>query len=435
MLFLTIFSLAALWFVENDGSIVVEWMGYRIQTSVMFAILFIIITIVTCTLFLQIILWLKSAPKRYRKSLKDKKLNRGLTALTQGFAAIAAGDIKQARTLTSRATHDLDNMPITKLLAAQTAQLEGNRELTKEHYTSMLSNKETEIIAIKGLLLEAKQDNDISKALFLAEKAYALRPDSDWVILILLELSKKLKRWQTAEDMTRKALKYKLITRENYNRTIGLLSFAKYKEQFRAGSNSSEDDIKSAYKLAPEFIPVVIAYVDTLVMQDKMRKAIKILENLWCKSPHPDIASAYMEIYTDIDDEENIEKAKRLLQLANGHPEGHIIIASTLLKAGQFGNARHHLKTALSFGETKTICHLMAELENKERAKHEIIHYWQERANHANDLSIWKCRSCNNKSHKWTTNCTSCTGFDTLEWQDFKISANIIRPDNLLEVN
>lgn len=434
LLFLTIFSLAALWFVENDGSIVVEWVGYRIQTSVAFAILFSIITIVVCTLFLQIILWIKSAPKRYRKTLKDKKLNRGLTALTQGFAAIAAGDIKQARTLSVRANSNLDNMPLTKLLAAQTAQLEGNRQLAQEHYTSMLGDKETEIIAIKGLLLEAKQDDDINKALFLAEKAYALRPDTDWVILILLELSKKLKRWPTAEDMTRKALKHKLITREISDRTIGLISFARYKEQFRRGSDFGENYIKEAYKLAADFPPITIAFVNSLVEKDKIRKAIKILESKWCALPHPDIATAYMEIYNDGTEDENIEKAKKLLKLCNGHPEGHIIVASTLLKAGQFGQARHHLKIALSFGETQSICHLMTELETMEKAKYEVIHYWRDRANAAHELSIWKCHSCNSKFHQWHTNCTNCNGFDTLEWKDFQNSVNVIRPQNLLEM-
>lgn len=422
LLFLTIFSLASLWFVENDGSIVIDWMGYRIQTSVAFSILFLIITIVTCTLFLQIILWIKSGPGRFRKARKERRFSKGLIALTQGFAAIAAGDTAQARSLTKRATNNLDNMPIIKLLAAQTAQLEGNREMAKEHYSAMLEdknkNKETEIIAIKGLLLEARQDNDLGKALFLAEKAYKLKPDADWVILVLLDLYRRMNKWKEAEEITKRAVKYKLISKEEAQRVSALTAFAIYEDNLKRGSSEdSEDLIKKAYKSASDVVPIIIAYAKMLSSKDKTRKEVKLLEGHWRKTPHRDIAAAYMEIYADSSDEVRLQMAGRLLELQPLHPEAHFIYASMALEAGQTGLARQHLKTALSHGETKALCMLMAELESIDGASHEVVHYWRERGILANDFALWQCNKCNNKSDSWHVLCKNCGSFDSIYWR------------------
>lgn len=422
LLFLTIFSLASLWFVENDGSIVIDWMGYRIQTSVAFAVLFLIITIVACTLFLQLILWIKSGPGRFRKARKERRFSQGLIALTQGFAALAAGDTAQARSLTKRASNNLDNMPITKLLAAQTAQLEGNREMAKEHYSAMLEdknkNKETEIIAIKGLLLEAREDNDLGKALFLAEKAYKLKPDADWVILILLDLYRKTHKWGKAEELTKKALKYKLIPKESAQRIFGLTAFAMYEDNLKHGRDEdSKYLVKKAYKSAPDVVPIIISYAKMLAMSDKTRKEVKLLESHWRVTPHPDIATAYIEIYADSSEEVRLEKAARLLELQPSQPESHFIYASMALEAGQLGLARQHLKIALSHGETKSLCLLMAELETMDRASHEVVHYWRERGIMANDFAVWQCSKCQKKSESWNILCHNCGSFDSIQWK------------------
>lgn len=422
LLFLTMFSVAALWFVKNDGSIVVEWMGYRLQTSVAFAILFLIITIVSCTLFLQVILWLKATPARYRKARKEKRFSQGLIALAHGFAAIAAGDSAQARSLTKKATNNLDNMPLTKLLAAQTAQLEGNRDLAKEHYNAMLYDKdksrETEIIAIKGLLLEAKNDNDLGKALFLAEKAYKLKPDADWVILILLDLYKKTHKWKQAEEITKVALKNKFITKENADRTFGLLAFLNYEEQLKSGKNSKTDElIKRAYKLAPDVVAVVVAYARMLGSKEKTGKEIRLLESHWRELPHHEFAARYMEIFEEESAEERLEHAARLLELQPSQPEAHANMANIALEAGQLAKARKHLKIALGYGESKALCLMMAELESMDRATHDVVHYWRERALIANDFAVWQCTHCHSKPGKWSITCNSCGSFDSIQWK------------------
>ncbi len=419
LFFLTLFAIAALWFAENDGSIVVEWLGYRIQTSVAIAMLCSLVFVVVCVLLTQIFIWIRSIPKRYHSSRREKRLNRGLEALTKGFAAIAAEDIKSAKSLAKKASNNLDNMPLTNLLAAQTAKLEGNKKIAQLEYDAVMANKETEIIAIKDLLLEAKEENDFGKALFLAEKAYSIKPDAAWVIKILIDLYKKMHKWQKVEEMLSKAIKLKIIRKEQANHVMALLIYIKYEEYPKHyNDNKAFDLIKEAHKLSPKNIPILVTYCIEMGKQNKIKKAAAALEEEWKQNPHPYIASAYMDLFSVLNDEKRLEKAERLLLINSSHPEAHVIVAKAALFAKQADKARQHLKIALNYGETRVVCNLMAELEALSMSGYEIVNSWHERAKFALEHSFWKCANCDHNSSKWHIICEKCNSFDSFKWQD-----------------
>lgn len=431
---LTLASIAAMWFIENDGSITLEWLGYRVQTSVAFAVLASIVVIIICTTLLQMLLWIKGAPRKYRKAMSERKREQGLTALTNGFAAIAAGDIRQAKKLTKQATNCLGNISLTKLLAAQTAQLEGNRELAKVHYTSMLENKDTEIIAIKGLLIQARQDGDFSKAVFLAEKAIALRPDADWAVLILIEMYKITKRWTEVEQVLQRALKLKIIGKDEYQRSMSLVYMARSKAMAAHGDNREAVKLAAkSYKLLPDFVPVITGYADILLQDGNKRKAAKILEAGWKHAPHSDIAESYMAVYGDENAAKKLNKAERLLALQPSNPHGHLIVAKTAMLADEYGKARNHLKIALGSIETRSICALMAEVEKQEGSSPDVIQQWKQRLETSADDHSWTCEKCNNSHAKWSVNCNNCDAFDSLVWGNASQKMRVIQPLELLK--
>lgn len=416
---LVLAAIAAMWFIDNDGSLTIEWLGYHIQTSMAFAILASIVVLVICTTLLQFLLWVKAAPKKYKKAMRDKRRDNGLTALTSGFAAIAAGDIKQARRLNKQASNYLGNIPITKLLSAQTAQLEGDRELAKVHYTAMLENKETETIAIKGLLVQARQDGDLNKAIFLAEKAISLKPNAEWAILILLDLYKITKRWADAEKIVQKAQKLKVITSTQAKRSMALMSLEMCTELLQR--NDLSEALKYAeksYKALPDFQPVAANYAYVLLKAGNSNKAAKILENNWKNATHPDTAELYMQLFANENSEKKLKHAEKLLSLAPNSVDGHLIVAKTSMICDNASLARNHLKMALTISETRKICNLMVDLERQEGSDQEIIDQWRQRTQTSNADPAWSCTKCGFNTEKWHTSCNNCNSFDSLKWHD-----------------
>jgi HemY protein len=416
LLVVTIAAFGAMWFIENDGSVVIEWLGYRIQTSVAFMILAGVIALTVLTILLQLVLWLQNFPKKYSKAMREKKREQGLTALTEGFAAIAAGDILQANRLTKQAIHNLGNIPLTKLLAAQSAQLEGNNELAKVHYTAMLENKETEIIAIKGLLLEARKEGDLNKAMFLAEKALNIQPNTPWAISVLIDLYKITGHWDNAEETIRKAAKLNVITSHESKRSLALIARAKSGELFKDGNiEAALEFAKNAYKLMPDFAPIANNYAKILLKSKQKRKAIKVLEKSWKEGAHPRTAKLYMEIFEDESETKRVKHADRLVELQPSSIYGHIEVAKVMMNMGEFDEARNELKSALEISPTRNLCKFMAELERVAGNSNEVKQ-WQQRSDTAHSDASWNCVECGHTSSVWSINCKQCNGFDTLEW-------------------
>ena len=121
-------SIGAAWFIENDGSIIIEWMGYRVQTSVGFAIILGVVFVAICTVIVESILWVRSLPERYKRKRREKMRENGISALTEGFAAIASNDAKSARRLSAKAESCLGKLPVTQCYLVQcqtTGRIEG----------------------------------------------------------------------------------------------------------------------------------------------------------------------------------------------------------------------------------------------------------------------------------------------------------------------
>ena len=111
---LFIFSLL-LWFVGNDGNVSVNWLDYQIETSVAFALILAFCVVAILAIFINFISWLKDSPKKRKSKKAIIQKDKGLIAITQGFAAVASGDFEQAKKLTAKAQSNLGEIPLTKL--------------------------------------------------------------------------------------------------------------------------------------------------------------------------------------------------------------------------------------------------------------------------------------------------------------------------------
>jgi len=431
LLILSLAAIASVWFIENDGSIVVEWMGYHIQTSVAFSVLAVFIAFVLLFAFLQILILIKNAPKNYQKSAKDKKKERGLTALTEGFAAIAAGDTKQAKKLVKQANVCLGQVPATKLLAAQAAQLDGNEDEAKVHYNAMLENKETEMIAIKGLLLQAEKDEDLQKATFLAEKAVKAQPNSDWANSVLLRLYKITKKWEEAQEVLKKISRMKMLEPQKVKRDSAIISIAQSTQHKEQGdSDKALLFAQKAYKELPDFSPAAILCAKLQLDTNNKRKAVKTLESSWKQNANPQVAAAYMDIFSDETPEKRLKYADKLLNMQPNDINSHIVVAEAAIAADNASKARNHLKMALNVRETSLICKMMADVERLEEAEEESINKWLQRSQTSIAEPVWTCSKCSASQINWNSSCDNCQSFDSLKWNDNVDKMDVINPVN-----
>jgi HemY protein len=127
------------------------------------------------------------------------------------MVAIAAGDPAEALKFARRADALLAEPPLTLLLSAQAAQLNGDQDAAKKYFAAMLERPETEFLGLRGLLMQALHVGDEAGGLKLVERAKELRPKTPWVLTQLYELRARAGDWLAAETTLNEAIKRRAV--------------------------------------------------------------------------------------------------------------------------------------------------------------------------------------------------------------------------------
>lgn len=373
---------AAVLLADYPGRVSIEWQGWRIDMSLAVLVVAAILVAILAAVLYRFYGGVLAAPGRFLSARRASRTERGYRALTQGLVALAAGDADEARRQARRAESLLANPPITRLLTAQTAQLDGDATAAKRYFEEMLEDPETAFLGLRGLLTQALAEGDRAAALRLAERANELRPGTPWVVRHLIELKREADDVAGALATLEGAERRRALPRPETQATKARLLAA------RARESQAEGDIDGALKLAlkahkadPALIEATAMAARLNIAKNKRRRAEKLIEEAWVRAPDPALARAYAEAAPDgASALDQVKRFERLLSLKPDHPEGHIALAEAALKAELWGAARSHLTKAGGDRPGPRVCRLMAELEESEHGDLAKAREWLARA-------------------------------------------------------
>ena len=154
-------------FADHPGQVEIVWRGWQARTSVGVLVAAAVLAALAAGFALRLILLVVGSPGIFLRRRRERRRHAGYRALTQGMVAVAAGDAVEARRSAKRAEALLAEPPLTLLLSAQAAQLEGDEAAAKKFFTLMLDRPETEFLGLRGLLNQAVGEGDRGTALGL----------------------------------------------------------------------------------------------------------------------------------------------------------------------------------------------------------------------------------------------------------------------------
>ena len=422
LLFLLIAGAVALavWFADHPGRVEIEMMGYAIYTEQVGLLIgaVVLLTAIAAVLY-RIWRALRRAPRRLVEHRGANRRQRGYQALTQGMVAVAAGDSREAKRFARRADTLLNEPPLTMLLSAQAAQLEGDEDAARRYFEAMLDDPEMAFLGIRGLLMQALRNSDRQEALRLADKAQSLRPNTPLVLKHLLELQVDAGQWDAADRTLHQAMRHGAVDSGKGQRQRAVLAVEASREAAANGASAAATKrAHQANDLDPALIPATVVYVKCLADAGKIRRATKVIEAAWTKAPHPDLAAAYSDLAGE--DEPPLERVKRFQRLHSvrpDHPESHISLAAASLSAQLWGEARRHLEQAGESGRSGRILRLLADLEEQENGDLKAARRWLDEAGTAPAEQGWYCSACGSVAGEWRASCDSCSAFASLEWR------------------
>ena len=422
--------LGAVWLAERPGTLTAEWRGWRVDTSVG-----VVLVAVLLLMLLGVALWLTyrsivSAPGALLEGWGDSRRRRGYRELTQGLAAVAAGDGTEAQKHARKAETLLSEPALTMLLSAQAAQLNGDREGAKKAFNAMLEDDQMAFLGLRGLIGQSLRDGDQVRALDYAERAFKIRPQTPWVVHSLFDMQAQTGAWKNAQATLDAGLRTKTIT-QNKGRTLKALLLVERSRAIDNSGNHGEALVlaREAFGLAPERIAVALQLADMQLRTGDGRRAMKTLERGWALAPHPDLAVLYLKASGEGDPLKRVGIARKLVASKPDDLESQLVMAQASIDADLWGEARRYLQAAAGTNPTVRVCRLMAEVEERAQSDQAKIHEWLAKAAAAPADKAWRCSACGAHHESWRSVCESCGAFGTLHWRAPGTFAQVLPPE------
>ena len=422
----------AIWLADRPGTVSIHWLGYAVEAPFWVALLVTLAALGIAALGYRLLRALILAPRRIRRHSRARRRERGYRALTQGMVAIAAGDAPTARKMARKADGLLNEPPLTMLLSAQAAQLQGDERAAKQYFEAMLERPETAFLGMRGLLTQAIKSGDRVEALTLARKARALQPNTPWLLNTLYDLEARAGDWAAAEGTLQQAIQSGAIPTEEGRRHRAVLLLERSFEAERRGrADSALSHAQAAHDMLPGFVPAAVRLARLQIAADRPKQAAKVVERAWRKSPHPELAELYRGLVSSYDPLARVRLFQKLVRQAPDSAESHLAVAQAAIDAQLWGEARQHLNRAMEIAPSRRVYRLMAELDRNERHDEDAAKDWLAKAVNAPEDPVWTCDSCGAVSHNWGGLCGHCGAFDSLTWKSPAIPVPLMEPTDI----
>lgn len=383
-----LFAFGAIWIADRPGDLMIDWQGYQIETSVAAAVAFVAAVACGAVVLWNVMRWILAGPEAFALFRRNRRRAKGYDAVTRGVVAVGTGDARRAGREAAEARRLLGKEPLTLVLAAQAAQLSGDRPGAEAAFRAMTDQPETRSLGLRGLYVEAERRGDLVAAKALAEEAARQSPETPWAGQALFDFQCAERDWAGALATLERLSANRLVDKTETRRRRAVL--------LTAQAMDAPGDVqlairraREAHGLAPDFTPAAALAARLLAEQGEVRKAMKIVETTWAKATHPDLAEVYVHVRTGDAARDKLKRARMLAERSGDDPEGLIAVARAALAAREFETASAAVGKLLSTRPTARACMLMAELEDVKNGDSGRAREWLGRALRAPRDPAW----------------------------------------------
>ena len=458
----------AVWLVGNPGLVTVEWLGWRIDSSVAVAILLLGLPVIALVIGDRLLRGTLSLPLWWRRRRALRRMRQADDLLTQGFAAVVVGDGAKAGRLADRAQGLAISETLPLLLRAQAAEASGDRSQAQVLWQRMQDEADGDpdrlLLGLHGLAEAALRQGDLKQALDHVVRAQTVAATSPWALRLRHDLEVRTGAWTDADVSLKAMARARLIDGAALRRRSTLVALGR---SLAAAADHLPDDAmahaRRAWKADPSFLPAAIISARMDLAVGKASRAAQTVEAAWASCAHPDLAICYAQAAgqrTDLLTQ--VKRFQLLLEIAPNEAESHLALADAALAARLWGQARQHyeqadrldraahrrasrglaavaaaeppLETArlvsptLPFalaadhGVTETAESTALTIVTNSPGQTIAAPNWARLAQQLSDPTYapdrsWHCDACGTPSAEWAPVCSACGSVDQIDWR------------------
>jgi len=409
-----IISAGAAWLITLEGTITIDFAGYRMQPSLGATALALIALIIISIFIWAIIRRFIEAPKRLAKFNLQQKKNKGIQALSNGFIALQAGDAISALKFAKNAKAQLVENDAAKLLQARAELALGNLTQAREHYRALISDQKTAPAALTGLYDQAMAQNREDIAITFAKKTHEISPSSEWASDAVFRDLVKNSDYEKALTMiaTKKAKSQAEIDKLRRQKTILHTAIATSEET--KNPDKALMQAKLALKLDPNFIPAALIGARIMSNKNQIRKSSSLLRRVFNATSHPHLATLYANVQPGSSAVEKLKKTTDIIGESPSDVNLAIVLAQAAINAFEWDKAR---KTLSDFTNppSQNVCVLMAQIEEGQEGDQGKAREWLAKAVKAQADPTWVANGIT--SDHWEAISPLDGSLDAFKWE------------------
>jgi HemY protein len=403
------------WLASLPGTLTLEILGLRMQPRLGMAAFFVAAALVAVILIWSILRRVLNAPAYFAKLARDRRRDAGISALSDGFIALQAGDPGRARVLAREARSNLPRNQAAQLLEARSDLALGDMQAAREHYRALISNRKTAVAALAGLYEQARTQGRTEAALNFAQKAVTLAPQTGWAAAAVIEDLTRRGLWEAA--LTRVGAEV-AVSREDKmikRRKQAVLETAIAREAEGTDPLGALDHALTALKLVPDFVPPALIAARIQTNRGEARKAMSLLRRVWRATSHPHVATLYGSAVQGSSAVDRLKRIRELIDLPPPNRQAAIVLARAAVDAYDWATARNALANHALADPTQAVCLLMAEIEEGQNADQGKAREWLSRAVRAPGDPVWTADGIT--ADDWEPMSPVTGALDAFEWR------------------
>jgi uncharacterized membrane-anchored protein len=450
LFFTLLFITGILWFIDNSGSIVftsgasVYVFSYITAFILLFGIFLFIEIIIRG--FSYIINMLKhdvlvsnhsfkgdsesieviKAGNKDKIVLSRSQFDEAAILIVKTMSAITAGIMNEARRNLVELRKIIGKDAIIDVLMLKIYKGEKNFDKMEQLSQKLMNNEDIQLVGMKAALEAQMEKKEFTEALKTVNQAFEVRQDLYWVIGSAFLLRAKNNDWLGALEVLEAGID-KNITPEHKASRLKAVALYELAQQAKADKDSTNffkfitQALNENQKLIPAAIDLANYYIKT---DNQIRKAERVLSNIWSENPSYDVAEAYLNLFSKDSIAEKIQRMEKLALMNSKRPSlNNIILAELYIKAKKYAKAKTECQIfLLKNPATRKMVDILDTLETKNRKKHtekpkSIVSSLKEKLSnmtkddeqneYPKDFQ-WVCANCGHISDKWHSICDEC---------------------------
>ncbi len=420
-------SFSLVWLLDNEGMVVVNWLGYQAQmdilTAILLAVFFTILVFIFSYLLTRILAikfpnFLKLFFKKNYVRQLEKAIHRHHQAfdlMANSLLALEAHDHKLAEDLQKKFSKLVKNPQINNFFLGKIFFEKADFSKSVEFFSKFGENRNSKILVLKSKFKLALQNQDDVGAMAYAKQILSVKYIDFEIVRTLFLLYKKNGLWQDAKDLI---VKYgsENFRDELQKRDVAVINSALAFDFYRSRKFSEAiKHAKIALKAENNFLPALEIMLKCWIKRGFAFKANWMIKNLWKENPHLIFAEIFDLSNRKSSAKNRIKAMKKLVKTQDESYLGNLAIAMVAYKVGEFALAKEFLQKSLEKEKTSRAYRVLAFVEKalKNQAGFEKNITKAEAIKHNEHYT---CNACDYSSAKWSAKCSNCDAYDSLEW-------------------